>query len=196
MRYTLLALVLLSAAALASATTSAKDSSLDLDVLSSVVPITIDGKFVGTGVVVTKDGLVLTSYEFAPFQHGERIVVESDLPRAATVVVWDATLGIAVLQMHGVIPRPAPMAKTDRHAKGMTLAVYRTADHATVQIELHGNAPMTDQAFTPVFDPKTGKLLSVTIRQTTEGGPCTYGVASIQRFIHQAEGDAANFGHR
>lgn len=161
--------------------------SLDLDVLSSVVAIEVDGKFAGTGVVVTRGGYVLTSYEFAAARlqkDSKRIVIRSDLPRAASVVAFDAKLGLAVLQMHGVIPRPATLVAANGNGRSTDLAVCRTADGATVQIEVRGRTPLPDCDICPVFTAK-GKLKGVMISHSTDGGPKFLGIAAIRSLIDQ-----------
>jgi hypothetical protein len=97
--------------------------SLNTDALASVVAIEAGGKPVGTGVVVTGSGIVVTSYDIALMyiKDGKRIVVKSIMPRTATLVAIDAKNGLAAFQMYGVIPPYSKVGYTLSPKDGLTV---------------------------------------------------------------------------
>ena len=164
-------------------------AALDQDALASVVAIEADGAYVGTGVVVTRDGIVITSYDIAmlTLRDHKRLVIPSAMARAASVVALDAKNGIAALQMRGVIPPAAKLdAKGEAHAtgaRGIDLAVCRTANGATVQIEVRGTQPLSDCNVCPVFSPKTGRLKGIMIAATATRNAAYRSAKQLLSFI-------------
>lgn len=170
-------------------------ASLDLDVLSSVVAIEADGAFVGTGVVVTRDGAVVTSHEIAlmTLRGKKRLVVKSDLPRAATVIALDEKNDLALLQMHGIIPRPATLAAPGERANPNDIFVCRLPDGFVLQLSQKSFREGAEEAWCcigdggvcPVFGAKTGRLKAVLPSSVLADGKTAFkaDVAKIRALI-------------
>jgi len=190
----LVALALLPVASVAQADDAT--SVLDLDVLSSVVAIEIDGKFAGTGVVVTRTGLVVTSLDFAMLRLKEnKLIVIGDLRRTASVVALDEPHKLALLQMHGVIPRSAKLAPPSEQPKKSDIFVCWSQDHILLQVSANKiknsqNVEMLTEngGACAVFGAKTGNLKAVLAISVGEETALAYfiGIAKVRKLLGPA----------
>lgn len=162
---------------------------LDLDTLDAVVPISVDGKYAGAGVVVTSDGKVITAIDLGLSALKQRVTIRDLLgnDRAVVLINFDDRLGVALLQMHGQIPIASKLSAKKRAAHDRDAAICKFDDrgkpvacnYAQLMLDSQDSlTPPTEGASStvpnggvwPIYDSKTREIKALfSVRQGKDG---------------------------
>lgn len=125
------------------------DATLAPQVTETIVRIDNNGNFVGSGVVVTSEGHVVTTTRVANDQAYQSFTVGPANVKA-TIVVYDPKHGLAILKAATPLPRWATLDTPPGPAKNDATCVigrlYRTSDPPMVELR-NGPAKIEDPHF-------------------------------------------------